>query len=152
MDIEKTKEYYKSNSLCDCDGCQNFYTQIKDTSPELEAFLSAFGVDIAKPDEIPWWDIDENRIIYNPCYTVTGEIKQMGEYEMDFGFINVVISKPDTPWGYIPNEQTEPYFVISVYNVILPWVLDTPFPSSTTVMRDTAKVSIFEKLRNLFRR
>ncbi len=28
VDIEKTIEYYKTHSLCECECCENFYTQI----------------------------------------------------------------------------------------------------------------------------
>ena len=52
VDIEKTIEYYKTHSLCECDCCENFYVQIKDKFPKLESFLSSFGIDISKPDEI----------------------------------------------------------------------------------------------------
>jgi len=51
VDVEKTKEYYKTHTLCDCVCCRNYYAQIKDKLPKLNAFLSEFGVDISKPDE-----------------------------------------------------------------------------------------------------
>jgi len=129
VDIPKTSAYYAAHSLCDCDACRNFYEQIHGKYPDLEAFLSSLGADIAKPDETPWWDTEEE-ISYNPCYTVTGTVETMGEYELDFGSIQVTVSRADTPFSDIPNEQTEPYFVLAVYNISLPWVLDTPFPAA----------------------
>lgn len=129
VDVEKTEEYYCKHSICDCSGCRNFYAQIKGKYPELEDFLLKLGVDIARPDEMPWWDIDDC-IDYNPNYTVTGTIQEFGEYEIDFGEhseINVVVQKGETPILDIPNEQTEPYFVLSVYNIRLPWILDEEF-------------------------
>lgn len=52
VDIEKTKNYYKTHSLCDCVECCNYYVQIKDKFPKLNDFLNRFGVDISRPDEI----------------------------------------------------------------------------------------------------
>ena len=52
VDTEMTREYYETHSLCDCENCRNYYTQIKDRFPKLGMFLSEFGVDISKPDEI----------------------------------------------------------------------------------------------------
>ena len=129
VDREKTSEYYAMHTLCECDGCQNFYRQIKGLFPDLEKFLAEFGVDIAKPDEMPWYDIN-NHIQYTPYYTVTGKIKKMGAQKMNFGNLNVVFSQSDGPWTDIPNEQTEPYFIVEVFMIDLPWILDTPFPSA----------------------
>ena len=45
VDIEKTKEYYRTYSdLCDCDPCRNFYKTIQGYSTELTAFLGQFGI------------------------------------------------------------------------------------------------------------
>ena len=129
VDRDKTSEYYTTHSLCDCDGCRNFYKQIKGSFPELEEFLAEFGVDIAKPDEMPWYDID-NHIQYYPYYTVTGKIEKMGMQEIDLGNLNIVFYQSGSPYTDIPNEQTEPYFIIEVFMIDLPWILDTPFPSA----------------------
>ena len=144
VDAEKTKAYYMTHSLCDCDACRNFYTQIHGKYPQLEAFLAELGVDIAKPDEMPWWDV-KDKIDYNPCYTVTGTIENLGKYEIDFDSVNVVVSKGENPFDDIPNEQTEPYFVLAVYNIYLPWILDEPFPARPK--RET----LLDKIKRLFR-
>lgn len=128
VDRDKTFKYYTTHALCDCDGCQNFYKQIKGLFPELEDFLDKFGVDIAKPDEMPWYDID-NHIQYTPYYTVTGKIEKINTQKMDIGNLNVVFYQSGSPYTDIPNEQTEPYFIIGVSIIDLPWILDTPFPS-----------------------
>jgi len=145
VDVEKTKAYYMTHSLCSCDACRNFYGQIEGKYPELQAFLAELGVDIAKPDEMPWWDV-EDKIDYNPCYTVTGMIETLGKYEIDFDGINVVVTRGENPFDDIPNEQTEPYFVLAVYNIYLPWVLDEPFPA--TPKRET----LLDKIKGLFQR
>ncbi|MBQ7828258.1 MAG: hypothetical protein IJ386_08345, partial [Clostridia bacterium] len=95
VDIEKTIEYYKTHSLCECDCCKNFYAQIGGKFPKLEYFLSDFGVDIAKPDECMSVDL-ENTIQYiGVDYTVCGKVSTMREYEIDIQdnqFFNLVIT------------------------------------------------------------
>ncbi len=95
--------------------------------PKLEAFLSEFGIDVSKPDEI--FSVEaENSVEYISIdYTVCGKITDMGQYEIDIHdnlFLSLVISDG----GVSPNEQSDDYFTISVCNIKLPWVLDTPFP------------------------
>ena len=47
VNIEQTEKYYETHSLCDCESCRNYYAQIKDKFPKLDAFLREFGVDIS---------------------------------------------------------------------------------------------------------
>ena len=128
VDIEKTIEYYKTHSLCECECCENFYAQIKGKFPKLESFLADFGVDISKPDECMSVELDDTIQYIGIDYTVCGNVVTMGQYEIDIQddlFFNLVITN-----GFAsPNEQTGDYFTISISNVFeLPWVLDKPFP------------------------
>ena len=127
VDVEKTKEYYKTHTLCDCVCCRNYYAQIKDKLPKLNAFLSEFGVDISKPDEAMSAEMDDYIDYIQVDYTVCGSIGSMSEYELDIYddlFLSIVITN-----GFVsPNEQTGEYFTISVMQIELPWVLDEPFP------------------------
>lgn len=127
VDIEKTQEYYKTHSICECVCCRNYYAQIKNKLPKLNAFLSEFGVDISKPDEIMSIEMNNYIDYINVDYTVCGNIKSMVKHEIDIHddlFLSIVITN-----GYAsPNEQTEDYFTISVMQIELPWVLDEPFP------------------------
>lgn len=126
VDIEKTKEYYRTYSdLCDCDACKNFYQVIRSYSVEYSAelinFLAQFGVDIEKPIETEWFVIDKQSktIDYTAYYAVYGSAAK-GSYEIDFGTINVVVQ----PSKNSPNtEMPEPYFVFQIFNLLLPWVL-----------------------------
>ncbi len=34
VDVEKTREYYKTHSLCDCASCRNFYAQVRGKLPK----------------------------------------------------------------------------------------------------------------------
>ncbi|MGN0560190.1 MAG: hypothetical protein ACI4K8_03975 [Candidatus Fimenecus sp.] len=69
-DVEKTQEYYKTHSICDCVCCRNYYAQIKNKLPKLNDFLSEFGVDITKPDEIMSVEMDDYIDYINVDYTV----------------------------------------------------------------------------------
>ena len=141
VDIEKTINYYKTHSLCECDYCENFYAQINGKFPKLESFLSDFGVDISKPDECTSVEL-ENKIQYiSVDYTICGKVATMGKYEIDIQdnlFFSIVVTD-----GFAsPNEQTEEYFTISVNNMELPWVLDKPFPEpiKSKVKKKTQKL------------
>lgn len=146
VDIERTKDYYKTHSLCKCECCENFYVQIKGKFPKLESFLSDFGVDISKPDECMSVELDNEIQYIGIDYTVCGKVVTMGQYEIDIQddfLFRLVITE-----GFAsPNEQTGEYFTISVNNVFeLPWVLDKPFPSP---MQKENKIK--ELFKNIFK-
>lgn len=82
-DIEKTREYYKTNSLCDCSCCRNYYAQIKNKFPKLSDFLSDFGIDISKPDEITSIETDSEINYMNIDYTVCGSIEKARQNEIE---------------------------------------------------------------------
>ena len=147
VDIEKTKDYYLTRTLCDCDECQNYYRQAENTFPKLKGFLSDFGIDIIRPDEIC--------SIYNKgavdylvvAYTAVGECVKCGEYEIDIEdgglFLNLVIN--NTP--VYPNEQEDRQcFEIVVYNIRLPWVLETPHEE------ERPKMSLWTKIKRLLKK
>lgn len=128
-DIEKTKAYYCSKqTLCNCCGCRNLYAQIDMLSKSLTAFLSEFGVDICRPDECAWIEMDNYLDYLFVGYTVTGFIETEGICQTDIGGFHVQISRGDTATDWFPNQQTEPCFFVSVTGISLPWVLDEPFP------------------------
>lgn len=144
VDIEKTKEYYNTHSLCDCVCCHNYYKQIEQELPKLKEFLDSFGVDISKPDEIMSVE-NEGFIDYlNVDYTVCGNVINMAEYEIDIYdklFLNVIVTE-----GFAsPNEQTGEYFTLSVTNIRLPWVLEVPIPTTIKLKPKNAAKNIFVK-------
>ena len=148
VDIEKTIEYYKTHSLCECDSCENFYAQIGGKFPKLEAFLSEFGVDIAKPDECTSVELDNTIQYIGVDYTVCGKVATMGQYEIDIQD-NLFFSLVITDGFSSPNEQTYDYFTISIANVFeLPWVLDKPFPEPIK-FKSTSKIKEF--FRKIFK-
>ena len=144
VDIEKTKEYYNTHSLCDCVCCRNYYKQIEKELPKLKEFLADFGVDISKPDEIMSVE-NEGFIDYlNVDYTVCGNVINMSEYEIDIYdklFLNVIVTE-----GFAsPNEQTGEYFTLSVINIRLPWVLEVPIPTTIKLKPKNAAKNVFVK-------
>ena len=134
IDLEPTKEYYKSHSLCDCQCCRNYYAQAKEKLPLLGAFLSDLGVSIDRPDEMGCVEMDNEIQYIFASYTVCGKILEYDEYEIDLNdgdmFLNIVIDD-----YYVPNEQKADYFVVTVYNIVLPWVLNEPFPEAAPIRK-----------------
>ena len=145
VDREKTKDYYLTKTLCDCDECQNYYCQAGDTFPKLKSFLLDFGIDITRPDEICSIYCKGQVEYYAVAYTAVGECVQCGEYEFDIQdgdlFLHLVINKIPV----YPNEQEDRQcFEIVAYNIRLPWVLETPHEEEKT------KLSFGAKIKQLF--
>ena len=147
VDIEKTKEYYATRTLCDCNECQNYYRQAVNTFPKLTSFLVDFGIDIARPDEICSIYSKRKADYLAVAYTAVGECVKCGEYEIeveDGGLsLNLVINKNPE----YPNEQEERQcFEIVVYNIRLPWVLETPHEE------EIPQMSFWTKIKRLFKK
>lgn len=138
VDVEKTKAYYKTHSLCECSNCRNFYAQIEEKLPKLKEFLSEFGVDVSKPDESSSIE-RENSIDYlSVDYTVCGEIIEASKNEIDI-YDNLFLSIVVNDDFVCPNEQTGKFFTFSVFQIELPWVLDEP-------LHPTVKERFFDKV------
>ena len=144
IDVEKTKEYYKTHSLCDCPSCRNYYAQVKDRFPLLDKFLLELGVSIDRPDEMGCVEL-QNEIQYLfASYTVCGKILELDKHKIDLNdgglFLNIVIGD-----YFVPNEQKTDYFVVAVYNIVLPWVLNEPFPEAVSI-----KKRLVDKIKEIF--
>lgn len=148
VDLEGTKAYYQSHSICECDKCTHYYRHIKGRFPKLEEFLSEFGVDISKPDNIFSAEAEDSIEYLNVDYTVCGNIETMGQYEIDLSdrlFLSVIVTE-----GYAcPNEQTGPYFTLSVVGVTLPWDSHKSQLKPEAENRKQA-TSLFDKIKCLF--
>ena len=146
IDIEKTREYYRGHSLCNCADCRNYYAQIKAQMPELDAFLESFGVDIERPDECISIETDSAINYINVDYTVCGRTD---------GFDEAEIKIPSKPLPAIvasngfcsPNEQTGTYFTLSIMDISLPWVLDEPFDGQTPPEKKTSFFNSYKAKR-----
>ena len=134
IDIEQTKEYYKSHSLCDCPCCRNYYAQAKDRFHLLDEFLLELGVSIDRPDEMGCVEMDNDIQYIFASYTVCGKVLEHDGYEIDLQdgglFLSIVVGD-----GFVPNEQKADYFVVTVYNIVLPWVLNEPFPEAAPIRK-----------------
>ncbi|MDD2361690.1 MAG: DMP19 family protein [Oscillospiraceae bacterium] len=133
VDVESTMEYYKNyDGLCDCAMCRNFYLNAPNLPSDVKNFLEQFGIDVGKP--IEQWSViadKQEKIVENALYyAVNGTAESLDGYEIDFGAINVVVQapKPDDvvkcPENSPNTEISEPYFILEVYNVWTPWLVE----------------------------
>ena len=152
IDLEKTKGYYATHSPCSCAPCRNYYAQVASRLPQLAATLAELGIAIARPDELMSIE-GEGEIQYlSASYTVCGKVLEKDEYELDLfeggSFFSIVIGD-----GFVPNEQTGEYFIVGIYGITLPWVLDEPFPAPTPFKRRASKPkALFKKAKERLRR
>ena len=144
VDVEKTKEYYKNISLCDCPDCRNYNVQIEEKLPKLKDFLEEFGVDVSRPDENPSVELETSIDYLSVDYTVCGEIIEVGKYEIDI-YDNLFLSIFVSDGCGVPNKQTGKCFTFSVMQIRLPWVLDEP-------LNPTAKERVFDKFHGIFKK
>ena len=149
VDVDKTKEYYLSNTLCECPSCRNLYAQIETLSEKLTAFISEFGIDICRPDESADIVMDDYIDHLFVGYTVTGHMETEGYFKTDIDGYHITISKGDNPHDWFPNEQKGPCFFVSVTGISLPWVLEEPFPVEECL---TVKQRFLDKIKTFFQK
>lgn len=144
--MKKTQEYYRTHTLCDCSFCRNYCAQIREKFPQLDALLSEFGADAARPDETSSWTVENTVHYYTAEYTICGKIEAMDGCEIDLPDeppLSIVVTD-----GYAcPNEQTGDYFTLSAMLIELPWVLDEPFPETSWEKRFRRIKEFFGRLR-----
>ncbi len=125
VDKHATALHYTDNALCDCACCRNFYRQAEKEFPKLASFLAEFGVDISRPDEIGWSDEGLIQYVF-VSYSVCGNILAFDQYEIDIedsSFLSIVAD---------PKTLDDEHFILTVYNISLPFVLDEPRPKEKT--------------------
>ena len=123
VDIEKTRRYYRDLTPCTCRYCRHLYSHIQGVFPELEAFLSEFGIDIAKPDETAPFETEDSFFYSFAGYTVCGKTVSAPTKEIRIagqpGF--TVLCEEGVVF---PNEQAGEYFSLSVSAFELPVKID----------------------------
>lgn len=71
-------------------------------------------------------------------YTVNGKMLETDQYEIDISdttFLSIIVEN-----GYIPNNQeTDDYFIVSVYGIVLPYILEEPFTQKVKSKRRNNK-------------
>ena len=124
VDLERTRAYYQSNTLCTCSYCRHYRENIRQRYPRLAERLERFGVDPARPDETEPYEQDGMIEYAAVHYTVSGAILAGGKKESrlaDTKTLRLIFE----PGGkdadaYYPNAQEEPYFYITIQGVKLP--------------------------------
>ena len=119
VDIEKTKEYYQNLSLCECEYCQYFNSNIIGRFPKLETFLTGFGIDITKPDETGPVELDGEYQYIFAGYTVCGTVLKLSEHEIDIQDEFSISIRADKGFQF-PNNQKDEYFSFTVFGISLP--------------------------------
>ena len=146
-DLERTRTYYQSNTLCTCAYCRCYRENIRQRYPKLVELLERFGADAARPDETEPYEQDGMIEYAAVHYTVSGAILAGSKKETrlaDAETLRLIFE----PGGkdadaYYPSEQEEPFFYITVRGVKL---------SSAWAAAPADKRSFPAFLREIFRR
>ena len=105
---------------CTCGYCRNFYAAIDSVYPMLRPFLLKFGIQVEGPDELCPFE----PTIYEVSYIVQGRVMHEGKQPL---YIDGVPLKIQTSQqSDICTEHPEPFFVLSVGLMELPWLLEEP--------------------------
>ncbi len=115
VNSEKNIKYYRSDKIkqCGCDFCKNYIKNIKTTYPSIDKYLSELGVDIQKPFELSYIELDKDTVEYLACqYVVFGQCKDDFSCTIeDVKFCKSTIH-PDT-------NITEEHFVLEFGSIIM---------------------------------
>ena len=121
VDIARTMAYSASEAAehCTCAYCRNFYAAVDQDCPQLRPFLARFGIDVEAPDELMPYDI-QDRMAYEGKYAVFGKIIQFGKDRISVGNASI------WPMNDRNLDLPEPHFVLSLEELMLPWVMAEP--------------------------
>jgi len=127
FDYDFTKEYrFKYESQCDCAYCINYYKTFKEKYPKTSKFLEEFGLGIGFPLEIMPLEYDkmDNEMGYTSYYPVKGTMDK-DELILNSDGIEVRVFKGSDLNNPCPNPKMgEPYLIIEISEIRLPWILD----------------------------
>lgn len=123
-DLERTRTYYQSNTLCTCAYCRYYRENVRQRYPKLTELLERFGVDAARPDETESYEQDGVIEYAAVHYTVSGSVLAGSVEETrldDTEALRLIFEQGGKDAEtYYPNEQEEPYFYITVWGVRIP--------------------------------
>ena len=119
MNVEKTRQFYKDyDDLCDCAYCKNYINEIKNTYPELDAYLDKLGIDIEKPWETLPGEVIGGMIEYlGAQYILIGNKSDFNKAKLGELTIDLAKSFPD------PGLACE-YYLIEVSPIKLQWTIE----------------------------
>ncbi len=126
-DYNATKEYrFKNKYQCDCSYCRNYYKTFRIKYVETSKILEDFGLSVEFPLEaMPLgYDKSDNNMGYISYYPVKGTIGEdiliLKLEELEVRILRG--SDSDNP---CPNpKMEEPYLLIEIAGIKLPWILD----------------------------
>lgn len=105
---------------CDCGYCRNYYAGLDRACPSLRPFLAQFGLDAEGPDELCPFE----PTIYEATYIVQGQIIHHGQEQLYIDQIPLRIYPAKD--ADMCTEHPDPYFVLRIGLMELPWSLDEP--------------------------
>lgn len=116
VDIDKTKDYYKTKAdmdLCQCETCKIYYKEVKERMPDLDIYLCEMGVDITKPFEAPAYGlkVDHDYEEYFAWYIVFGKCD--ADYARKIGEHTIFATG-----GHPKTGVEEDHFVLQVDDII----------------------------------
>ncbi|MBQ8783726.1 MAG: hypothetical protein IJZ57_08150 [Clostridia bacterium] len=147
FDKDKTKEYRTNyNNPCDCQDCRNYYKNIESNGALLE-FLSDFGIDYKRTEEVFSWDLENNSnsLIHSEgYYGVFGKIEG-DEFSIEKFGTKIIFAKG----ANVPSDRTGDYFWICV-EADFPYILDEERELQKNCFRQSEKSGFVEKVKAIF--
>ena len=146
FDKEKTQSNKTDyNRPCDCQDCRNYYKNIENNN-ELIEFLTGFGVDYLRAEEIMPYDLGNEidpLIYYRAYYSVVGSLDS--EFSTNKETFSVSFEMQNNV--NVGHEISEDYFFI-VIDINLPFILDEESGLPPQSLAD----KILNKIRSIFKK
>ena len=120
FDPEKTREYYRTNEVCDCADCLLFRDTVRNLYPKLAAYLARFGIDIARPDETGPIDLEDGILYTFAGYTICGSAPEGADEDISIDVDGKTLQLDFGAGFQFPNSQKEEYFSLTVYDLFIP--------------------------------
>ena len=124
---------------CLCGYCRNFYQAVDSTYPSLRPFLARFGADIEGPDELSPFE----PTIYEASYIIHGKVLSCGHQPIFVDGIPVVVKNGKK--ADMDTERPEPYFVMLVGLMELPWLLSEDPADVVSLANEPSYLARMEK-------
>lgn len=137
VDFDANAQTYNARKTDSAPYYRNFVNQMRNFNPELNEFLDSFAVDIVKPDELKWSDVD-NYVRYTAFYTANGKIS--GADSFDFNVRKMTIN-------VVPSGDGE--MKITMDNIVLPWIL---IENRDGTLPEIQPKGIAGKLKSIFKK
>lgn len=127
FDYDITKEYrFKYEIQCDCAYCRNYYKTFKMNYPNTSGLLEELGLDIEFPLEIMPLEYNklEDKMEYISYYPIKGSTNK-DKLILNLDQAEIRVLKGSDTNNPCPNpKMKEPYLLIEIARIKLPWVLD----------------------------